>query len=666
MKWKKLVPLLVILVILGGLVILKQAKDKPVPLEEAVDLPTLAPEGITQSDIVRLELFAGSKPDEKVVLERKEGGDGWVIASHFDGPVDQEKIDKYLDLVTKLKGELREEGVADSGLEAYELQDDKAFHIAAYTDEESPAFTLLVGKQADYRQVFVRRADASDVFVINESPRREAGLWQEELDTAPEATQWLDKTIAKMEKDTIGGVEIVTPYKKLVLAKETVEVETSPTEKAAAETGDEEAPEADAGDNAEEAAEEASEEAPATETKWVMQEGPSWELKEAGVDNVLRALADLQATDVADPAKTAEYGMDAPPFKCTVTSPDWEEAIILEGAQSGEDGKGYIRVASRDDATVYEVSSYNFERVFALGKSVNLFDLPGFDVTADDITRIEIIQPEGPVTLAKQGETWTIEQPAAALPPVTSTLSAVARGLANLRAADYADSAEGSGLDAPQRQAVFTIGETQHALALGTAAPGIEGSFGSIDGNDTALLIAGADINQVFVNPNDLYDRTLLDLTEDELASIQTPYFTATRADDGAWTIEGSARPVDAEKMSAYLDTLLDLQAGGILFGETELTDAQAEVVVAPKEGEPVVLRFGPDQDGQRRLAVSGKQAVFTLPAIEALEVVPPVERMLQEPQPTPEQETVEATPAQPAEEAAEAPAEAVEAPAQK
>jgi len=90
MKIKTLIPFVVILALLAGLVIWQKTNQAPpAPLATQIGLATLAPEGLNADDIVRIELFAGSEPEEKVVLE--EQADKWQITSAFNATVSWKK-----------------------------------------------------------------------------------------------------------------------------------------------------------------------------------------------------------------------------------------------------------------------------------------------------------------------------------------------------------------------------------------------------------------------------------------------------------------------------------------------------------------------------------------------------------------------------------------------
>jgi len=645
MNRKNLILLAAILVILAVLVVLKQAKEQPIPIEEAVDLPEVVPGDLAKADLGKLELYAGPKPDEKVVLARvPDDPEAWSVSSHYDAPVDKEKIGEFLDTLIGMKGEVREKAASEEALEQYELSDDRAFRVVGYKkDAEEPAFTVLVGKKADYKQVFVRAGDSNDVLLLNKNLRSDVGVWQDDMEEAPEANDWLDKLVVDVDKDTIDRVALTAPHKRLVFEKREKEVEK---------------PEEEASQEGEEAPEEATPEPPAApEYEWVVAEGGLGAThKQPGLETLLRAFDPLNATDVVDPAKKAEWGLDPPAFTCTVSSTELDEDIVLEaGRPDPSSDDGYVRVASREQDIVYKVSKYNFERAFAVGKGGELFDLPGLSLVSGDVQRIEVTQPAGAVVLVKEDGQWTVAEPAVDLETQSNTLSSMAGALAVWKPGDYADSADGTGLDASNRKVSFTVskGEGQepevHTIVLGDDSSEMEGAFARLDDGETPLVMRRSDMNKIFISPKELYELRLFDLVEEDITSVElqreADSFTLARGED-TWTLTAGGETVEAddEAVDPLLSAIVDLQAEDLLFGQTELgQEPAATLVLTQEDGTQATLALGAEKDGSRPVVLAGKAAVFTLDSLDAAELLPSIESLKpEEPAPEPEEAVAE------------------------
>ena len=77
MKPKQLVPLVIILAVLAGLVALRRSQEESPNLIEQVQLQQLLPADLKAEDIGKIEIHAGGKAEEALVLERAASGEGW-------------------------------------------------------------------------------------------------------------------------------------------------------------------------------------------------------------------------------------------------------------------------------------------------------------------------------------------------------------------------------------------------------------------------------------------------------------------------------------------------------------------------------------------------------------------------------------------------------------
>ncbi|MBN2308686.1 MAG: DUF4340 domain-containing protein [Candidatus Hydrogenedentes bacterium] len=661
MSKKNLIPLFVILAILVGLVVVKSMTAKAPSIVDQVQLVSLLPEGLSSADVAKLELFSGAHPDERVVLTRDEGDPNvWRVTSHFDAPAQAEKIEGFVDTLVGLKGEFRATADTDEALEEYRLSDEKAFHVLGFMKgSEEAGINLLVGKAPASNQVLMRTVDGKDVFVLDQNLRREAGVWQDDSDEAPGADSWLDKKIVELDKDKVCRIETTGPDKRVVFERH--EKEGEPAAEAADETEGEE------GEESEEPAPPAE---PAKEYEWVLAEGgPGGEYKQSGLDSLLRAFSPLNATTIVDPAKKAEWGLDTPAFGATITIEGQDEPVVLEGGRPTGSDDGYVRVAGAAADVVYKLSKWQFERVFPKGQ--DLFQLAGLAVDKQKVDRVELVQPEGNIVLVKGEGGWTVQEPAVALDVQRNTLDTIANTLAAWQPADYADSAGQTGLDASTRRVTFTAGpDESHTVVFGADSKGIDGVYARLDGSEAVLVMSRSDVDRVLVAPKDLYERTLLDLIEDDVQTV-----TVARAEDGfqlsraegGWKLAVAGEEFDADEdaAEAVAQALADLQASDIRFGTADLgADAAMTLTCVALDGTESVFRFGEEAEGVRPLVLSGKDVVFEVASADVAAVAPASES-LKKPEPEPEPEPApEATPAGEGAAEAAAPAAPAAAPA--
>jgi len=687
MKPKSLILPLIILAVLAGLVVWKQQNQKVETILEQTGLVRLMPEGISKSDVAKLELYAGEKPDEKLTLAYDADADKWRVASHFNAPVKKETIDEYLEAIVGLKGEPRTMGASDDNLATFEITGEKAFHVTGYKkDGAEPLFHLLVGKSPGFKSVFIRKDGSNDIFVEETDLRQKAGIYgtpppmpgmpkqEEEKKEAqkPEPGTWLDKDIVKIDTAKVTKVALTMPDKALVFEKHekpkapeaapaapvpeaapAVEAAPAPAGSSEAETPAISVTPADG------MAPAAAPAAP--EFEWVLASGgPGGAHKQSGFDSLLQKLSLLTATDIVDPSKKAEYGLETPAYVLVVTV-EGQPEIRIEAGRPNPAEDGYVRVASGKEDIVYKVNKYTFEQIFP--KGTELFDLAGLTVDKNTIDAVEINQPEGRVVLAKNGDSLSVVAPACDLTPQTATLDTLATALSAWKPVDYADAA--LNLGEPVRTVTFTGAGQSHSLKVYGDSKHIEGAYARLDDGGAVLVMSRADIGKVFVAPKNLYQLKVLDLMADDIAQVDVSgpagAWTLARQEEALkLTVGGATTDAKQDEADAWLNVLAELQVADVLFGLPDMTiPAENVITLKLKDGATHVVAVGPNQNGMHEVKVSGRNSVFSLEHAVATSLTPAPETLKAEPPaaPAPEAAPVapapEAAPAAPAPEAA-------------
>ncbi len=645
MKPKTLIPLVVILAVLAILVAVMKSDDQPPSITEEVKLTPLVPEGLTADGIARIEIYAGGATDDKLVLVKNEAKDRWEVASHFDAPVNQETIDTLLDDLVALKGEFRATVKDDGGFEAYDLSDEAAFHVFGYDGEsDQPLFHVLAGKAPSYDTVFMRVADSKEIQVTDKDFRRQAGIYGDDRAEAPKPSTWLDKQILKIDKGGIKRVALTLPDKEVVFEYRQKPVEPTP--------------EAEGQEEGEADAVIATSPPPPIEFEWVVASGgPGGALKETGLTSMLSKLANLSGTDIVDPAKKDEWKLEAPQYVCRIGVEGGEEDVVIEGGQPEPGGDGYLRIASGQDDTVYKINRYGFEQLFPKGK--NFFDLPGLSLAVATVQEIELTTSEGKVVLAKTDDEWMIAEPKSDLPPVTSKLASIPSTLATWKSEDYADTVEGTGLEAPERTVTLrTADGDSHTLQVGKQSAHFDGYYVRLDENPRILAMTKSNMERIFVQRRDLFERALFDFTEDEIQSVGIAKDGETiqidRAESG-WTITAGGETFDADQdaVDGLTFVLAGLQAEDLLFDSKRKKGGPlGALTLTLKDGAKHEVNVEVEQDGAHPATVSGKTTVFVLGKGDTAEIMPALDSLkVPEPEPEPEPPASE-------EPAAEAPAQ--------
>lgn len=596
MKPKNLIPLVVVLVALVAVTVVMKANKKPPTMKEQTKLEDLVPPDAAVKDLAKLQVYAGAKPEEKVVVERD--GEDWKITSQYNAPAKKDVVEKYLGDLLKLKGEFRTEAAGDDKLDAYSLQDSKAFRIQAFkSGATDPAVDVLLGKSPKTGQAFVRKAGGNRIYIESTNLRQDAGLYGDETDKAPTADKWLDKDIVKLDKEKITKVALTMPDKELVFEKHE---KPAPPKNEGESEGEGEA-------------------APAPEKKeyeWVLASGgPGGMHKESGLTSLLQKFTTLTANTIVDPAKKADWGLETPLFKAVVSVEGGADTII-EGGRPDPAGNGYVRVASSGKDILYELSKYTFEQLFPKGS--DLFDLPKLALNKDQISKIEINQPEGKVVVEKDGSDWKVTEPAAPLSVQKTALSTLATTVATWKASDYAPA--GANVGEFNRSVVITSPEGTRTISLAGNSKTIEGNYAKLDGTDMILAMSGADVKKVLLKPRDVFELKLFADVDDEKAASMNlrdgdTSFSVAKEGEDKWTasVNGAAIEPDPEKCTGFLSDVTEFQAKDIRLGVDPATvQAKTEITLNLTEGEPVKLAFSAEQEGGVFLmTASGKPAVF-------------------------------------------------------
>jgi hypothetical protein len=387
MSPKRLLPLIVILIVLGVLAVVLKRAPVPTQLAEEVGLEHLVPQTLRVDSIRGFDLYQGAHPQDIVRVRQRDGA--WVVPSRFEAPGNSTKIQQFLTQFSTLQGELRADSTALLG--DFRLTDEQALHLKVYTDApDQPAFSLLVGKGSGSNS-FVRRAGEGRVYSVNLNLYNSVGLSSGTTDQIPTAKPWLDLHLQNMPKEQVAAVDLHTPRRELRFI-------TQPT-----------------------AASGGTETSQTSSTLPV----PAWQLvspaltysvKQDAVEGLVTTLRTLQGDDVADPAKVAEYGLDTPPYRATLTlQPSGQEArqvaVLIGNDVPEKSGSRYARLGDR--GPVYVVPEWAWQRLFpTLG---TLLDLHLLQVSQEEVTGL---------MLQHDGASWSLER----RPAEASTASSTASG----------------------------------------------------------------------------------------------------------------------------------------------------------------------------------------------------------------------------------------------
>lgn len=600
MKVKTLIPFVVILAVLAGLVVWQKMNAKPeVPIATQIGLESLVPEGLQKDAIKRIEMYAGDKAEEKVVLERN--GDNWNIATLFNAPGNKETIDKFVDDLLGLKGEPRATADSDESLASFALTDKEAFHVRAFkAEEENPVMEVLFGKSADFKTVFLRKAGGDRVFVESTNLRRDAGVSDTGEGTVPKQEKWLKTKLLEMDDKTITKVALKYPDKELVLTREEVKKEPAPKEGEAEGEG-----------------EAAPAPAPEVTYKWNLSQGGfNGTINEQEVKTLLTRFANVTVTNASDPARKTELGFDQPGFSATITKDTGEEVVLLGGKDKAT-GDTYIQLVGSQPDLVYQISKFNFEQVFLQGGK--LFSLPEWTADKAALRNIAIAGPQGTMALAFVDNAWKVTEPALNLEVQKTAVDNLVAAMASLKPVDYADAGKDVGAFDTTVTATLEDGSTR-TLQIGQPSQAIDGRYVKFDNGDAVLAVSRTDAEKLMPPVRDLFVLSVLDFDAEKVKQIhmsgQGADLVLTRGEGTSqWsgTHNGAAIAPDPAKVDELIFSLNDFQVDNFLLDRpVESVQADSTAVITLDDGTETTIKISAAADGQHELTVSGMPYVFT------------------------------------------------------
>lgn len=332
MKPRNLVILAVVVVALAGISLMQKSSHER-DTSQATTTVVVAGE-FTRDGLSRISIGHGAE-DEVVALALQP--DGWVVASAWNAPADEQKIDVLLTSLSDLSGEFRSDSA--EVLANYGLSDEAALRIRALDAAGQNALAVDVGKKAEGgRGDFVRRPDESAVYLTQTSILSQLGIYGEA--TPPKSTHFVALQVVKEDRQDIDRLIVLNGGEALDLVKEFGVFEPAADDTTGAE------PAIDRGT-----------------WEWKLAGDPGVVLTKTKVDGVLGAAVSLRATDIENPNVDPEvYGLAAPTRSVTLVRADGSELVLEFGsdreAKDGQTAGTWLRIAGRNEvwlATEYTV-----------------------------------------------------------------------------------------------------------------------------------------------------------------------------------------------------------------------------------------------------------------------------------------------------------------------
>jgi len=242
-------------------------------------------------------------------------------------------------------------------------------------------------------------------------------------------------------------------------------------------------------------------------------------------------------------------------------------------------------------------------------------------VEAEDVEAIALVSSDGTAVRAERRDgRWEIVEPLVFSGDVYA-FDAVAAALAQITgetAIEDPQAASVYGLDADEREVLFTAGGEEHALRVGDKTPLGSNSYVAVAGGDGVYTVPTYRVNSFVKTFDDLREKRVLDFDREAVDRIAASWrdggVVLERGDVGWTVVEPVEGPADEETVAGLLSDLSFLRASGFVDepppdAETGLDRpafaARLSGTTAEGEGEPfeVALAIGSRPDGDSRLA---------------------------------------------------------------
>jgi hypothetical protein len=336
-KNRNILILVVVLAVLLG-VNLWQRADHRSSTQQSSTVKVVAAT-ITADQLDRITLGQG---DASEAVDLVATPTGWVLASAWDSPANQQRIDALLRSVSDLSGEFRSDN--ESVLSDYSLSAETAVQVRAYGKDGELALALDVGgKPENSTGSFISMPGTSAVYLTQTNLLANLGLY--DGPGIPDNKHFLDLMVLKEDRLAVDAIKLTEDGLTRELVKEfALEEVTSEGEEPAAE------PALDR-----------------TTWEWKMTAPESAALAKTKADGLLGGLVSVRAVEADDPAgDMARYGLDAPSRTATMVMEGGSEVTLEFGntREATDDLQAGVWMKVRGKPGIWVVTDYTLKNIF--------------------------------------------------------------------------------------------------------------------------------------------------------------------------------------------------------------------------------------------------------------------------------------------------------------
>jgi len=302
--------------------------------------------------VQKIKAWVGALPDSSVELSRN--GDGWVVSSRYGWKGKKDLIDRLLEDVKGMRGELRSS--SDAVLADYQIDDKKGMHLVGLGASGAEVFHVIVGKTSMRGGNFVRRVGSNNVYLCEASLRSPFGLWGEEM-KAPDPKRWIELRVNETSRQDVDRIVLHDGTNETVLEKvfamaapDTTKPKPAPmSETTKADSTKKPEPPKPAGPTLD-------------RNNWTWKPDKAGPIDKGKADGILGTLSNLYATDVCDPKNADQYGLNPPKRSADLVLKDGKTVTFKFGNTIDAEKMVYMKIG--DAGLPAKIYQSTVERIF--------------------------------------------------------------------------------------------------------------------------------------------------------------------------------------------------------------------------------------------------------------------------------------------------------------
>lgn len=284
---------------------------------------------LNPSSVSYIKAFKQEYPDSGLAFARKEGQ--WVVSSYYDAPGKQSDIEKILQDVKIIKGEVR--STKPELFDDYEITDDLALHLEFLSPDSLTVAHFLIGKgvQQASRSSFIRNYNSDTVYMANENFISRFAVWDAEPSKKMPVNRWTELKMTDINKDDVQSIEIVAKRKTYLFEKK------------------------------EQATEDILE---PIEYVWQQTKPKKGKvLEDKDIQNILNRITTIRGNDILKSDNLAKLGLVKPKYVASMTTTDGETTSFEFGNMADTTSKNVYAMV-KGKPFVYMVTNYYFSSLF--------------------------------------------------------------------------------------------------------------------------------------------------------------------------------------------------------------------------------------------------------------------------------------------------------------